>query len=184
MSSEGLLSFLGAVVGSIITLAVSVPFALRRFREERWWERKVEAYVGLFTALFDVQRSLRQRVREVEEAFTTPETFAKELGAKASLGYTEIRRAATIGTFLFSEETADRLASLMEVLDDPNYNLDFHEEDLTNLRAVTTAMADLKPLARKDLALSGHTAFRGLRFITRTRDRDGAEALTTTEVTD
>jgi hypothetical protein len=154
MTAEQLISFLGALGVGVVTAVVSVRLALRRFRSERWWERKTDAYSALFLGLFNVQRSLLHEVRRVEEGFKPSEEYSRELHDRARAGYLEIRQAAVLGTFFFSDDTAARLDLLVDQLDDPGYNLDLYEQVSADLAAVSSALTDLKSLAKRDLAVS------------------------------
>jgi len=140
------------VVG-LVTAFVTVRLTLGRFREERWWERKAQAYADLFQALFDVQWHAKRHLEEIEEGAHFVEGYMKQLADRASAGYMAIRKYAAIGPFLFSPATATRLAQLEKSLDQRTYNLDPHEEFSETLDAVTAALKDLRTTAHRDLRL-------------------------------
>ena len=89
-----LITFVLTVAAGAVTAFLSVQFALRRFRAERWWERKAQAYAELFSALFHVQRFCRVKLRNLEEGVPYSENYMEELNTKANAGFAEIRRAA------------------------------------------------------------------------------------------
>jgi len=142
-----------ALVVGIVTAFVTVRLALSRFRQERWWERKAQAYADLFEALFDVQWHARRRIEEIEEGSQFVEGYMQRLADRASTGYSEIRKYAAIGPFLFSSETASRLAQLEKSLDRPSHDADPHDEWSETLDAVTAALRDLRTMAHRDLRL-------------------------------
>ena len=41
---------------AVVTSVVTVRLSIKRFRSERWWERKVEAYTDLLSSLSDSKR--------------------------------------------------------------------------------------------------------------------------------
>jgi hypothetical protein len=150
---DPVISFVSALAVGVLTAIASVQLALRRFRAERWWERKAEAYSILLGALFDVQRSLQFEISRIEEGTDLSESYLKDLKDRSRAGYVEIRKAAVIGSFLFGSESAARINVLVNKLDDPKHNLDFHEEVGEDFDAVTSALRDLKELAKNDLAV-------------------------------
>ena len=46
-----LIKLLSSIPVAIVTAWVTVWLALRRFRSERWWERKVDSYTSLFVLI-------------------------------------------------------------------------------------------------------------------------------------
>lgn len=151
---EGLAwNVISGLLTGLITAAVSVRFALRRFRHERTWERKVQAYSELFDALFHVKRNATIHLQRIEEGGTYNEDYLKTLAERASAGYSAIRKATVIGTFIFSDEATACLTKLEETLDDPHHNDDIHEELSADLDAITKAIDALRPIAKHDLKI-------------------------------
>jgi hypothetical protein len=94
-------SILSGVVTAIVTAFVSVRLALRRFRSERLWDRKFQAYSDLFQALFHVKAYGTRALHRIETGGTLSDERMKELGARSAAGYDEIRKAVVVGTFTF-----------------------------------------------------------------------------------
>lgn len=149
MNSEPLITLLTTVAAGVLTAIASVFLALRKFRTERWWERKAQAYSDLFVALFNVQRSLRVQIDREETGAQYNEDFLGELRLVASAGHVEVRKAAAIGTFIFNRATSTRLEKLVSQLDDSQHDVNFYEELCDNLDAVTSALEDLKSCRRR-----------------------------------
>jgi hypothetical protein len=151
--SSILVGLVPALIVGIVTAYVAVRLALSRFRQERWWERKAQAYAELFEALFDVQWYSRRRAEELEEGAHFVGGYMEGLSSRASAAYLLIRKYAAIGPFLFSPATASRLAELEKILDRPAYNEDPLEEVSNTLGAVAAALKDLRTMAHRDLGL-------------------------------
>jgi hypothetical protein len=105
-------TILPSLIGGVVTAAVSVRLALKRFRSERWWERKAQAYSDLLLSLFHVQIHAKRRLEEVVEGVAFDESYIATLSARAANGFAEIRKAAALGSFLFSTEVSQRLLRL------------------------------------------------------------------------
>jgi hypothetical protein len=149
--SSSILNLGAGVLAGIVTGAVSVRFALRRFREERTWDRKVAAYTEIFDALYDIQRYATMRVEEIEEGASFVEEYAEEASRRSSSGFDVIRRAAIRGTFVVGPAAAARLEQLVAVFDDPHHGDDPHERIWTDLEASRKALTDLRGIANADV---------------------------------
>jgi hypothetical protein len=140
-----------AVITGIITAGVSVRFALRRFRAEQTWERKVAAYTEIFDALYNISRYAKMRLEEIEEGATFVKEYEEEANRLSSEGYDRIRRAAIKGTFVVGPEAAVRLEQIVKVFDDPHYGDDVHDEISADLEAATKGLAELRKIAHVDV---------------------------------
>jgi hypothetical protein len=152
LASTLLLSIIPAVTAGVITAIVSVRLALRRFRAERWFERKAQAYTDLFTGLSHIQRYCALQIESLEEGTQRDDKYMKTLSEQASAGFAEIRRAAALGEFLFGLETAKRLARLESALEAARASDDIHEQYSDDEAAVSGALKDLRKLAKDDLS--------------------------------
>jgi hypothetical protein len=154
MTTSHVFSFFSALIVGIVTAILSVRLALRRFRAERWWERKAEAYSTLLVALFDIRRYLEFEIRAIEERFEPAEEFLSELRDRSRKGHFEIRKAAAVGTFLYSAPVAERLEALIRDFERPRHNHDFYEEYCEDLDSVRAALAEIKKMGKADLHLA------------------------------
>jgi len=149
--SSTILNLGAGVLTGIVTGAMSVRLALRRFRAERTWERKVAAYAEIFDALYDIQRYANMRIKEIEEGVTFVEEYEEEASRRSSNGYDTIRRSAIRGTFVVGQAAAARLEQLVLVFDDPHYGDHPHDEISADLDASREALAALRTIANADV---------------------------------
>ena len=149
---NGVILNLGAgVLTGVVTGAVSVRFALRRFRAERTWERKVAAYTDIFDALYNISRHAKMRLEEIEEGATFVKEYEDEASRQASQGYDAIRRAAIKGTFVVGQAAASKLEQLVALFDDPHHGDDAHDAISADLDAAKTVLAELRTIANADV---------------------------------
>jgi hypothetical protein len=149
--SSTILNLAVGVLTGIVTAAISVRLALRRFLAERTWERKVAAYTEIFDALYDIQRYANMRIKEIEEGTQFVKEYEEEASRRSSNGYDTIRRAAIRGTFVVGAAAAARLEQLVTVFDDPRHGDDPHDEISADLDAARRALADLRTIANADV---------------------------------
>ena len=95
-----------AVPAAIFIAAVSswitVYLSLRKFRSEKWWERKADAYANVIEALHNSKEFSDQHLHAREKGCEISSDQDSELRAKSKAGHAEIRRVANIGAFLLS----------------------------------------------------------------------------------
>jgi hypothetical protein len=145
-----------SVVGGAIAALLTMWLALKRYYREKWWERKMAAYVAVIEALHHVQRDLDAEYKEEVEGARFNEQHRDGLRQKATTGWTDLRRNADVGEFLFSEETTKALQTFLGKVDgvghDPSStNLDYVE---TGIVGIEELLPRIKRLARRDLGLS------------------------------
>ena len=88
---------ISSVATGLLTALISVRLALRRFRSERLWDRRVQAYSNLFEALFHVKAYTKRALDRIEGGGDLNDDYMKELAARSGEGYREIRKAVVIG---------------------------------------------------------------------------------------
>lgn len=146
-----LISTLLAILTAIVTSAVSVRLALRRFRAERWFDRKVHAYEALFEATTDFQRHSEVHLSRIEEGIAFRNEYLAQLAERASHAYSQIRKSAAMGEFMFSTKSAERIHRFAAALELAARENDVHERHSLNVDAASGALTDLRALAKADL---------------------------------
>ncbi|TKJ38316.1 MAG: hypothetical protein CEE38_06040 [Planctomycetes bacterium B3_Pla] len=110
-----------SAVGFITTVCaafLSARWAVRRAYQERWWDRKEQAYREIIDALHDLLRySSFEADRELSreqgrEQWDHPKR--KEFGALYAEAYWKVQRMTDIGPFVISENAAQILQKLRD----------------------------------------------------------------------
>ena len=107
---ELFLKALSAVLIAAISSWITVQLSKGKFRSERWWERKVQAYERVIEAFHNSKRFDAEHMRAEEQSREISEERAEELRAAARAARDEILKASDIGSFLLSEEALKILA--------------------------------------------------------------------------
>ncbi len=140
-------------VTAVLAAVIGARLALFRYRSERLWDRKLEAYVNLLESLFYIRSYSARTVETIEEGGSLNSEYMGKLGKKSSAGYEAVKKAAAVGTVLLSAEAADRLRQLEEEFDVPQYNMDIHEAASTDLSIAISGIKDLRAIAARDLKI-------------------------------
>lgn len=102
------LSILGSVVIGLITSYFTVWLSLRKFRSEKLWEKKIEAYTRIINALYELKKNLYERMEEyyeeLNENLTGKEKMVDDVLTKGKfhLYDEELKKYRDIGTLIIS----------------------------------------------------------------------------------
>lgn len=136
---------------AVVTSVVTVRLSIKRFRSERWWERKVEAYTDLLAALSDSKRyaNLQARVRLTQ---SESNQAADRLEEQHRDAYDRLRRATTVGSFILSKDVAQRLEDLDSRLAGLEYDSGPTWEYFEmSAELYSNAISDIRAAAKSDL---------------------------------
>ena len=147
--------FTGIVIAAVSSW-ITVQLSLRRFRSERWWERKTEAYQRIIEALHDSKVCADRNFEETISGKEITESERKELNRRAKVAYEEIAKATDIGAFLLSSEAHVRLLqylseSVKAFQEAITGVVDFTHYLHADLAATNTCLEDLIQIAKRDL---------------------------------
>lgn len=130
-----------------------VWFSLKRYRHEKWWEKKADAYEKLIDALHtakifnDKHLAALKRIKGMEDE---EETKLFEIAIKSQ---NEILRAIDVGSFLFSDLTIERLKRYQNELGAISTSATWQELIEHDQNITKPCLDDLIVLAKSDLKI-------------------------------
>jgi len=101
-----------AGVSSLITVSLS----LHKFRTEKWWETRVSAYIDLIDSLHSLKEYSDVYLDEATEGRKVGDKEKKKLNADYILAFSRVRRAANVGSLLFSASAHKEISSCLNGL--------------------------------------------------------------------
>ena len=135
---------------------ITVQLSLRRFRAEKWWEMRVEAYKRLIEALHDSKTFSETHLEADYEGRQIAEETDRELRAMAKKASREIARAADLGGFLLGDEVRRRLKKYHQeeskASDTDSWQMYLHGD----WHATNSCLRDLIEIASRDLKTNKH----------------------------
>jgi hypothetical protein len=154
---QSVLSYLGAVgIGSLVAVLVP-PFlahflARKRFVEERWWERRADAYITLLDALYDMHRFDEAEAEDLLHINELSEARRAELVNSWGKGWREIDKAFRVGRVMISRDAYDSIRKVLEC------HRGIPEDDCFRLvdtegAAVKNCIGELSAAATRDLGV-------------------------------
>ncbi len=148
---NALVTMLTGICIAIVSSWVTVQLSLRKFRIEKWWERKADAYANVIEVLHNSQEFSVQHLEADEEGREISADRDAELRAKSKAAYAEIRRVANTGAFLLSDQAMVRLARLRKEEDEGSNTNDWIEYLEGDWKATSTCLDEIIEIAKKDL---------------------------------
>ncbi|PAU89809.1 hypothetical protein CK507_02775 [Pseudomonas sp. WN033] len=148
---EFITSIIAGIIIAGVTAFITVQLSVRRFREERWWERRVAAYEKVIEALHHSKAFTDVHMDAETEGREVPEERDKELRAKSAEAHREINRATDMGGFLLGTEARDRLRKYRQDTNEASRADSWYEYLELDWDAANSCLEDLVEIARKDL---------------------------------
>ena len=144
-------TILAGVVVAAVSSWITVQLSLRRFRAEKWWEMRVEAYKRLIEAFHDSKSFMETHLEADYEGREVPDETDEELRARAKHAAREIARAVDLGGFLLGDEVRTRLKQYQQeearASDTESWQMYLHED----WNATNSCLQDVIRIARRDL---------------------------------
>ena len=140
-----------AVSASIVSSLMTATWAFRRFRQEKWWERRAKGYDVAINALHDIRIAIDTQIRAIAGYRELPAKKKTKLDNRYSHARQELERAVSLGGYILSDDAIDKLTEYLRTKSDP-------EEGLTGWLttesdAVAECIKNLIALARRDLGV-------------------------------
>ncbi len=155
--TQVLINFVFTVVASIISAVVTVRLSLKRFRSERWWEKKSETYSRIVEHLALLEFSLSKWMEEYESGpLHGRQEYLQHLHEIRQESTESVMQAATSGAYIISEEAAEVLKTLRKEMEDAKKfgaDEDPYEGMKFELAAVRKYISILREYAKRDLGL-------------------------------
>lgn len=111
--------FVGPLVAGIVAAGITYWFSRRRFIQERWWDRKADAYGKIIGSLVSVEYAY-ECLMENETVFEGDEEDSLEVKEdlqgivdECNEAWSRLERAAAEGDYVVSEKVATALAELV-----------------------------------------------------------------------
>ena len=141
-------TILSGVVVAFASAWITVRLSFRQFRSERWWERKVEAYDRIISALHD---STTYAEAKFSAHCEERELKNSELAKKSRDAHLEIQRAADMGAYLLSKEARERLVRYRNACKQEWDDSNFFGYLECEAAASSSCLSDMIEIAKRDL---------------------------------
>lgn len=142
---------LAAILIAAVSSWITVRLSLKRFRDERWWEKKVHAYERIIEALHDLKVDTDTSFDAHIEHRDIPEEKEKVLRIASGNARRELERAANIGSFILNEECQERLKIFLKAAAISSNAQDYFTHLDEYGAAINSCLNDVIRIAKQDV---------------------------------
>jgi len=147
-----ILSIFTGIVIAFFSSWITVKLALKKFREEKLWERKFDAYTKIIESLYHVKQQMADEESYLigeKDPNSIPDDEYKRLLSRYRISREEIAKFKDFGALIISEKAISMLDKYYkdssEKTDDPYSEID------NAWQAANSCLQGLIPLAKEDL---------------------------------
>jgi type I site-specific restriction endonuclease len=148
------IGILTALIISFISSWITVQLSLRRFRTERWWEKKAEAYSKIIEALHNANAVSSAYMGALEESTQLTEDRKKALSIRNQAAVEEILKAMDVGAFLLSKEALGCLKQYQKGVAIASGQTSWDDYLEKDQAAIEDCLRDMIVIAKKDLEVT------------------------------
>lgn len=142
-----------AIVVAVPTSFLSVYLALRKYRTEKWWERKAECYIETVNSMNDIIRFCDGYLAEELNGKGVTDAIRDDLEKNFHSGKMLLETQTNIGRLLMSEDAYKDLLSLDLALSKAEGEEDISQQ-IAGIRVETEdCLCSFIPHAKKDLGV-------------------------------
>jgi hypothetical protein len=141
---------IAACVVGLFTV-VSIWMGLRRFRFERWWERKATSYAAAIEGLHAMYDCSKAFADASLKGYELSEIFEEKLVEENLKGWAELRKGSSIGSFVMTQRATEILTKVNRRLEQQKEELPNHEFHSARCDMLSEAIAFMTIEAKKDL---------------------------------
>lgn len=142
-----------AIVVAIPTSLISASLAIRRYRTERWWDKKADCYVDTVNAMDNIIRFCDIYLDEALDGKVPTDITRKELADRFHKGKRLLQTQTNIGHLLMSEDAYKDLLSLDLALSQAEREEDIAKQIAGIRGEVEDCLYSFIPHAKNDLGV-------------------------------
>jgi hypothetical protein len=142
--------------------------ATRKFRSEKWWERKANAYCELVDSLHQMSWYAEEFFEDRVGRKLISDIDLTEYGKQYRLARRNVAKISDTSAFLISSKAGDAVRLLIQKLEAASGDDDWTRRALDEGDAIRECLGAVKALASQDLGVHGHM-YKILHFLGRAR---------------
>jgi hypothetical protein len=144
-------NILPGVVVAIIASFATVRLSIKRFRSERWWERKADTYSKIVTSIHQMITCCEDHMEYIESGIED-DSNAEERFQKAFLAAQgQMEKTLEAGSFFISSDSEKVIKNLKMNLEKAKYQPGFDEYFTYIFKSLKEGLSEIQRLAKKDL---------------------------------
>lgn len=148
-----IVKFLAQAVIAVMGAFLAAHLSMRRFRTEKWWERKAAAYSGLVEALHHMKWYPSEHIDAAIENRELPEEDQSEYWKQYKDARRNVWRIADSSAFLISPRVNEVIVEMEKELGEAKNSDWWFEHAEQQYAAIQKCLDRVKELARQELGV-------------------------------
>ena len=144
-------NILVSVLVGVASALVATYLAFRRFRAEKLWEKKVDAYTRLITAAHEMRRAREAEIDAQRRGTEIPDEYSKRIWTESHDARRTLLHLSDAASFLISDEIEAATVALKKSLEHAIEADTWIERLLQEDEALSEYLIRLKSVAKKEL---------------------------------
>jgi len=144
-------NIVSSIFVAVVTSILTVYFAFRKYKSEKWWDAKSKCYLDTIEALNNMMQYCDAVLQNDQDTDEEPEAAIQVLKKRFSQGKFEFEKQSNIGSLLLSDGAQKNLLTLDHAI----YAAESEEAlqlQMAKIRvAIEECLADFIPNAQNDL---------------------------------
>lgn len=155
------MGILGQFGLTILAAFLGAWIAMKRFRVERWWEKKAEAYIDLVEALHEMSMVPAEHFNAGVRGRDLSDEQQSALWDSFKQSRRKVWKIADSADFIISSEVAAAIQRLNQGLSDSDDAVDFYDHLLQIESATNKCLAEVKAIGAEELGIKKGRGWRG-----------------------
>lgn len=136
---------------ALLTAWVAVVLALRRYKSEKWFERRIDAYTRIIESLHHMKETTQRQLRAAERGVEIPSDAEKDLIDSYRKSSADLRRLTDMGALVFSAEAVEILERLNGEREEAMQEQSWWEHLDAEAAAINKCLREIRFIAKRDL---------------------------------
>jgi len=136
---------------SLFTSWITVKLSLKKYKTEKWWERKVEVYSKVIEALHNAKAATDKQLHAEYTGKKISDDEEKKRRASEIAANDEISKTTDIGSFFLSDEALSILAQYQQEIERASNQASWYDYLEADYKATDKCLKDIIKIAKKDL---------------------------------
>lgn len=139
--------------GALLVARLAVRWALHRYKLEKSWEKRLQAYTDLVVLIGELQTVERAWLQEMEEGFEWSVEHKSELVRRYRSSWIRLEESRAMASLLLPDDTAGTIHWLFASIEQIPENISLYDMHSQTLDSVSKAMEQVVEQGRKSLGI-------------------------------
>jgi hypothetical protein len=141
------------LVGALVVARLAVEWALRRFKKEKSWEKRLQAYTDVILAIGEMLAVKKALLEEIEQMFVWSASYKDELNRRYQISRIKLEESRAMASLLLPDETAATIRWLFSSLEQIPEDIAPDQRHSEFIASLSTASDKILEQGRKSLGV-------------------------------